>query len=64
MPPKKKDKKTTERIKPFKTDEKSVWYIRKHYQVINGEVILVAGGILVEEELNYVQKYFKRKKLI
>jgi len=59
MPPKKEK---AERIKPFKQDSTSIWLGFRHYQVVNGELILAAGGSPCKERYEKVKKYFKKKR--
>lgn len=57
-------KETTEVIRAFKEDKSSVWYCMKHWRVMDGELILAAGGLDIIEEREHVYKYFKNKKLL
>jgi hypothetical protein len=57
-------KETKEVIRPFKTDSNSCWFMTKHWIIINGELILAAGGIFQQEEYDHVYKYFRAKKMI
>jgi len=56
-----KDKLT---VKQFKDGTQNYWLNMKHYALINGEITLCAGGMLVEEEVEHLRKYLKTKKLI
>lgn len=58
------EKETKDIIKPFKNDPSSIWLRMIHWRVIEGEVVLCAGGIKVEEEYQKVLKYFRTKKMI
>jgi len=51
-------------IKPFKTDSNSCWFCGKHWRVIDGELILCAGGLFEQSEYDHVYKYFRAKKMI
>lgn len=51
-------------VRAFKQDSSSVWCAMKHFIVIDGELILAAGGLHVQEEYDYVLKYFRAKKMI
>jgi len=61
-----KKKETEEKllIKAFKQDSQSVWCNLKHWRVIDGELVLCAGGLLYEDEYNHVLRYFKNKKML
>ena len=51
-------------VRAFKEDKTSVWCNMKHFKIIDGELILAAGGLLDESEYNHVLKYFRTKKMI
>lgn len=51
-------------VRAFKQDNMSIWCAGKHWQVINGELVLAAGGLFEQNEYDHVYKYFRSKKLI
>lgn len=51
-------------IKQFKNDPQSCWLRMIHWRVIEGELVLCAGGVKIEEEYQRVYKYFRTKKMI
>jgi len=57
-------KETTEVIRSFKEDKSSCWYLLKHWKVMDGELILCAGGIFYQDDYDHVYKYFRTKKMI
>lgn len=51
-------------VKQFKNDANSWWCSMKHWTMLDGELLLVAGGIEVAEERAHMLKYLKNKKLL
>lgn len=51
-------------IKPFKNDTNSIWYKVKHWRIMDGKLILAAGGVFDQEDYNHVEKYFQKKGLL
>jgi hypothetical protein len=58
------EKETKDIIKQFKNDPYSIWLRMIHWRVIEGELVLCAGGIFEQSEYDRVLKYFRTKKLI
>jgi len=57
-------KQITEEITPLKYNKNSVFFKMKHWQVVDGDVKLMAGGIFFQEDYEKVHEYFKSKGLI
>ena len=60
--PKKETEKLT--VRQFKSSNNDWWLNLKHWTIINGELILAAGGLDITEERIHMEKYLKSKKLI
>jgi len=51
-------------VRKFKNSDNDWWCEMKHFTILNGELILAAGGIETEELRNHMIKYLKGKKLL
>ena len=54
----------TYRIKQFKDGSNNFWCGNYHFTILNGELIMAAGGIETEEARNKMITYLKKKKLL
>lgn len=52
------------RVKQFKDKTHNWWVGYKHYTLVNGKPMFVAGGVEDEKETEHFIKYLKNKKLI
>ena len=48
-------------VKQFKDKSQNWWCSYYHYTILNGELILAAGGAETEEIRNHMLKYLKTK---
>jgi hypothetical protein len=51
-------------IRQFKDGRHSWWLGNLHFQLLDGELILAAGGIASDEDIDRMKKYLKLKKLL
>jgi len=51
-------------VKQFKDGSKNWWCDNKHYSLIDGELILAAGGMESETVRLHMLKYLRTKKLL
>jgi len=48
-------------VRKFKNSNTDFWCGYYHFTILNGELILAAGGIETEEIRNHILKYLKTK---
>lgn len=51
------------RIKRFKNDNLSFWCGYLHYQILDGKLIFVAGGLETKESREKIEAFLKRNKI-
>lgn len=65
MPPKKKTSEDKLTVRQFRDGSQNWWCAMKHFTLDeNKNIVLCAGGLWVEEEVEHLRRYLKTKKLL
>lgn len=52
-------------VRQFRDGTNNFWCALKHFRLTEDkEIILCGGGLWIEEEVEHLRKYLKRKKLL